>query len=717
MLGLEHNESKQWLLDTLTWFEDFVKNDEDYIGDRDYEVRAVHFQHAVVRDGKYRVVFLGAFNVGKSTAINAFLGGPYLPMDVEECTSKLTYIQRGEDLRLGLNLEAMASPHELESLERILSGRDMEIESSPDKRNVTIRCIRHEPESMRAALEPLITVAADEEYPHLASLRDKIDAITLYLPSETLEKDIVFIDTPGVHSMSETRQKITYDIIEQSHLVICFVDSGFVGNIHDLNFIKRIITCRGRRVFFVLNKADKLNSEEIDPLGGHGPAAQLREAFQRHDMGDDADIFFLSGYRALQAIELDNNRSTLADTLEDNKLLIPTAVVERITRSMEPPKDLAAYLMGQSRFPHLKERLMAYLINENRANTVFELADRFVHERANDYLISICNALALARDPAKFEELRANREMLLERTKTIRAEAEAILERYRIGCRGGVVEGKQLAGYVEQVQDLLTEEAIETQVVAPVLAWLREGDNLKDVRRQRFKPLSAQLEHQVDIFVTNVQAQLCDMIAANEKAVTDAMAAQIGSARDLRARMTEPDTAVRAAVEGSVSGEYAAFGAGGAVVGAMTGMAVGSAAPVIGTAIGAGVGGLLGAVVGFIARLAWSGERWIKKLTPAIRKNALVILRGNEDNETTPVIRGLTRYVERRATVFEDAVRGEVGSALDAVQRECDVLIAREEEIRRERDAVIARLEPKEARLMEIRAQAEKLLTQSEAAC
>ncbi len=213
----------------------------------------------------------------------------------------------------------------------------------------------------------------------------------------------------------------------------------------------------------------------------------------------------------------------------------------------------------------------------------------------------------------------------------------------------------------------------------------------------------------MDVFVSKVQARLRELVESNEKAAADALAAHIGDARDLRARMIEPETSVSAEVGGAVSGEYAAFGAGGAVVGAMTGAAVGSAAPVIGTAIGAGLGGLVGAVLGFLARLAWSEERWIRKLTPAVRKNAMALLLGAEDTHVTPVIQALTNYLERRAAVFEEALQGELGNALDAVQRECDALLAREEEIRRESETIIARLEPKEARLAEIRAHAETL--------
>lgn len=710
MLINPHQENREWLLTALDYLEEFAAQDEDYFGDRSYEAKAMAYQRAVVEDGKYRVVFLGAFNVGKSTAINAFLGGAYLPMDIEECTSRLTFIRKGEDLRLALQLESGASRNEIDALERSLAGIEAAVEISDDNRSLTVRCPDQNPDRMCKALEPLVTVSADECYPHLAPLRGKMESLTLFLPTDALDTDIVFIDTPGVHSISDTRQKITYDIIEHCHLVVLFVDSAFVGNVHDLNFIKRIITCRNRRVFFVLNKADKLENEEIDPRATHGPAAQLVETFRRNDIPDNADVFFLSGYRALRAIELDQGLLKLEEALEDNKLLIPTAVTERIVQSQEPERDLSAYLMGQSRFSHLRERLLDYLINENKSNAIVSLAGRFVYERAADYLISIRNTLKLARDPRKFDELRASREALMDRLKTIRETVGAALKTYGIRFQGGELDGAEVPGYVARMHGLLTEAAIEAQVVQPTLSWLRQDDHLKQACRDKFKPLALQLEHQVDTFVTAILGTLTESVEASEKEVSEIVAEQIGAARDLRANLMEPEKILHAQVESSVSGEYVAFGTGGALVGVMAGAAVGSVAPVIGTAIGAGIGGLLGAALGFLARLAWSEERWVTKLTPLVRQNALEMLLQGKADGARPIAALIAEYLENRGKAFEDAVKAELENALDAVQKESSSLLAREEEIRRERDAIIARLEPKESRLEGIRSRAESVL-------
>jgi hypothetical protein len=699
-VNLQEKEARRdWVLDALGQLDAFAAADPDFRGDKDYERRAIGYQRQFVEDGKYRVVFLGTFNVGKSTAINAFLGGGYLPMDVEECTSRLTFIQRGEALGLVIRLSQAAAKDETDALDRLFRDIPATVAVSEDRHTLTVHYAVDAPEAMRKSLEPLVTVTADEEYPILAPLRDKIDEIALDLPSSVLTEDIVFVDTPGVHSVSETRAEITYGIIERSHLVICFVDSSFAGNIHDLNFIKRIIKWRGRHVFFVLNKADKLDSDEIDIRGARGPARTLLDAFGRHEIPEDCELFFLSGYRALRAQQLSLGQISLEAALDDNKISIPTSVADRIAESREPVADLAAYLLGQSRFPHLKDRLLDYLLHENKAGTVLGTGAQFVWGRADDFAAPVDSELALAKDPAKFDELRAGREQLLARLEEIRRASEATLAHFVARSRGGTADGATHEGYEARFRAALDEARIDEAVVRPVLEWLRGEGRLKEARQSKFRTLSAQVEHQVDEFVSAVMADLERYIDAVEADARDAIVAQLGEVRSLRAQMAEPGKLAFHGFEASMAGSYMAFGAGGAAFGVAAGAAVGSVVPVLGTAIGAGIGGLIGAIGGLFTRLAWSEERWLRKLEPVVRDNALnMLLRGGKDRQgqaAPPVVDLVAAHLARRATGFEEAVRAEVANAIGAVQAQVDDFLAREDEIRRDSEAIIARLQPK----------------------
>lgn len=702
---LEHH--RDWVLRSLGELEHFMRHDPDFRGNLKHELRAIADQRRFIEDGKYRVVFLGTFNVGKSTAVNAFLGGGYLPMDVEECTSRLTFIERGEHQALRIELNSSVSPNELESLRKLLASRGASIDSERDGEMLRIQFREDSPQDMCAVLEPLITVSADEAYPLLAPLREKIEELNLTLPSSVLQEDIAFVDTPGVHSVSETRAEITYGIIERSHLVISFVDSSFAGNVHDLNFIKRIIKWRGRRVFFVLNKADKLESNEIDVRGTRGPSRSLIEAFGRHDIPEDSEIFFLSGYRALRAQELEKGLLSLDEALDDNKLSVPSSVVERLGEGEEAVQSLATYLLGQSRFAQLKSRLVDYLVNENKAGAVVETAAQFIAQRAADIAAPLQNELELARDPSKFDALRASRDVLTNRLEAIRAQSNDVLARFAAKSRGGSHGDESFPGYEARFRGAAGEEAIETNIVAPTLAWLREGNHLKEARRSKFKNLAAQLESAVDEFISSLTRELNAQIDRDEQEARDAIEHQLGQVRSLRTKLTRLGALEPAALEASMAQSYAAFGAGGALVGVAAGAALGSVVPVVGTAIGAGLGGLLGVVGGLLARLAWSEESWLKRLEPVVRENAMnMLVKGGKDAQGNPapaIVEVVAKYIRERSGAFQEAVRAEVDAAIDAVQKEYDDLVSREEEIRRESEAIIARLEPKAGALDALR--------------
>jgi GTP-binding protein EngB required for normal cell division/gas vesicle protein len=715
----QHEEERSWVLSALNDLAGYVEHDPDFKGDREFEDGKLQTQKLAVEEGKYKIVFLGTFNVGKSTAINAFLGGAYLPMDVEECTSKLTFIERGETMDLRLKLHEEATEAEFNALRKALQGLPVKVERTDDVAGLAVVCESDDPAVMQQVLQPLVTVMADEDFPSVATLRDKVEELRLCLPSEMIEQDIAFVDTPGVHSISDTRQEISYGIIERSHLVISFVDSGLVGNVHDLNFIQRIIKWRGRRVFFVLNKADKLERDEIDVRGVRGPSKALVQAFKRHGIPEDSDIFFLSGYRALRAQQLERGHVGIDELLEDNKLSVPTSIRERLEDSEDPARDLATYLLTQSRMPSLKERLLDYLLFENKEGAVVESACKYIVERAGQFTLPIRNEMRLAENPAEFDELRANREALMQNLNAVRAQAELTLNAYNARSKGGTIDGEDYDGYEAKFRQMLSEKAIENEVVKPLSKWLKEGSNLKMARNSNFATLSHQVEHQVDEFVSQIMADLNAHIETAESEAREAIAAQLHAVRGIRMHMTSQAGLQMQNIESAMASSYMTFGASGAVVGAAAGATLGSIIiPAIGTAIGAGLGGLIGAVTGFLTRLAWGDETWRRKLLPVIRENVQnMLIHGGKDakgNRAVPVMELVIDYLNSRATEFYRAVQAEVDNAVAQVQRECDDLLAREEEIRRESDAIIARLRPKMDWLEGLRDEAAGIIKRNE---
>ena len=57
----EQEAYRQWLLQSLGQVDHFLAEDHDFRGSRNYERGTLAHQRRYVEDGKYRVVFLGAF--------------------------------------------------------------------------------------------------------------------------------------------------------------------------------------------------------------------------------------------------------------------------------------------------------------------------------------------------------------------------------------------------------------------------------------------------------------------------------------------------------------------------------------------------------------------------------------------------------------------------------------------------------------------------------
>lgn len=707
MMFQHAEERRQWCLTALDRLQDFVEHDPDFHGNRTYEAHALGLQREFVEQGQYRVVFLGAFNVGKSTAINAFLGGAFLPMDVEECTSRLTFIRRGDHTYLELRFERSLEDHELGSLRSICDKVAASVSPTESPTLLQIHFPEARPATVSAVLSALITVNADEQFPALATLRQSLRELHIVLPAEFLSEDIVFVDTPGVHSISDTRAEIAYGMIERCNLVVVFVDSDLAGNVHDLNFIKRTIKWRGRQVFFVLNKADKLEPEELDVRGQRGPLRTLRQAFQRHGIPEDSEVFFLSGYRALRAQQIQRGELSLSEVLEDNRLQLPLNLVEHLESCPEGLNEIAHFLMTQSRFPVLKQRLLEFLAAENRSAAIVEAVLRFLAERADSYVVSLENELSLAKDPTQFEVLRQQRQDLEKRLEAVRWEADRLLNVFNARSKGGRVGDTTFPGYEKLFRLKLTPGAVQDRVIQPILEWLREGDHLREARRSAFKSLTAQVEHQLDEFISSVLAEITAEIEVAEKETRAAIAEKLGQVRGLRLQLSGTAPPALGDVKVAVTGSYLAFGAGGAALGAAAGAVVGSVVPVFGTILVAGIGALVGAVSGLVTRFLWSSERWIQMLTPVITEQVNQILFHGvqlaDGTRSQPVVESVCEHLRRRADAFYEALREEVDAAVASVKEEIDSLLAREEEIRRERDSIIVRLEPKVQLLQDIR--------------
>jgi len=250
-MSTDYKELREWTIDRLNWLHGFC-------GDSDLNLETKRLAQAKediagqlkqIREGRYRVVLLGSFNVGKSTLINALLGDEILPPLMEPCTAKTVYLMHvDKGISVSGTMNNKLDKQAEKSLGCLQKGA---FKVSPDRMTFDLELSSDgAKKGLRELLESLVTVKAYSTDCELAKVVNDLAEVRIKMPLPRWAEDIVLTDTPGVHSMSDTEESVTYGVIGQAHLVLFIFDSEYGGNRHDFAFMRRIVENRRRQMFF-----------------------------------------------------------------------------------------------------------------------------------------------------------------------------------------------------------------------------------------------------------------------------------------------------------------------------------------------------------------------------------------------------------------------------------------------------------------------------------
>jgi GTPase SAR1 family protein len=170
---------------------------------------------------RLHLVVLGEFNHGKTTFVNALLGGEVLPMGVTPTTAVVHEIAHGPDREAAIVFE---------------DGR-------------------------REAL-PVDQVGS--WVVGGGGLKEGVRHLELTEPSALLEGGLVLVDTPGVNDLNLQRAEITYGYVPRADAVIFLLDAGQILKDSERSFLAgKLLSGVADRVLFVLNKVDLLDDAEL----------------------------------------------------------------------------------------------------------------------------------------------------------------------------------------------------------------------------------------------------------------------------------------------------------------------------------------------------------------------------------------------------------------------------------------------------------------------
>jgi len=221
---------------------------------------------ARIDEGRFFLVCLGQFKRGKSTLLNALLGGELLPSGVAPVTSVVTVVRHGP---LGARVR--------------VAGEWMEI-----------------------GLDHLEEYVAEGANPENSK---GVTGVEVFSPSPLLGGGLCLVDTPGIGSVfagntAETRSFVPH---VDAALVVLGGDPPISGD--ELTLV-RDISARVPVLLFVLNKADRLSAGEMRE------AREFTTKVLREALGVEPRIFEVSALEKLQGVGPQRDWPALTAQLE-----------------------------------------------------------------------------------------------------------------------------------------------------------------------------------------------------------------------------------------------------------------------------------------------------------------------------------------------------------------------------------------------------------------
>lgn len=166
------------------------------------------------------VAITGQFSAGKSTFLNALLSKNILPTGITPVTSKVNFINYGEEYKLKITYKSGAE--EYHSIENIAAFTDQRQKDMDD-----------------------------------------IKYLTLYAPMDIL-KDISFVDTPGLNSQSQSDTDTTKSVLRDVGGIIWLTLIDNAGKLSEAKILEEYMQQFKNKSLCVLNQKDKFTPEQVD---------------------------------------------------------------------------------------------------------------------------------------------------------------------------------------------------------------------------------------------------------------------------------------------------------------------------------------------------------------------------------------------------------------------------------------------------------------------
>lgn len=253
--------------------------------------------HSKEQISHLKIAIVGQFSSGKSSFINALLGGEILPSGVTPVTAKVCEISYGENLGSSINQNNPQNTNQpQDASQNILQNLSQNPpKNSPQNllQNLLVE-VHYKDSSIK--LKPLAYLHQIDSIENATISHFKLQA-----PIELL-KNITFLDTPGFNSQNQIDTDTTNAILREVDGIIWLSLIDNVGKQSEKDILQEHLKQYSAKSLCILNQKDRLkDSQEISTS-----LAYANSAFS----GFFAEIIPISAKQALDSYQSDSSKNS-----------------------------------------------------------------------------------------------------------------------------------------------------------------------------------------------------------------------------------------------------------------------------------------------------------------------------------------------------------------------------------------------------------------------
>ncbi|MCC3664735.1 dynamin family protein, partial [Staphylococcus haemolyticus] len=358
-----------------------------------------------------KIGVFGTFSAGKSSLINALLGGQYLVSSPNPTTAATTELSYGEDSQITLKTEEqllnelnqLIEYHNVsfESLEAFVQSDVQQLKNKLEKNQLAFVSAAHKHFSMyKDMLDEGVKHTISQEEIKKWSAEDEfatfVKTVHINLPLEWLKGKII-VDSLGLHSNNQRHTNETEQILTSSDLIlyVSYFNHSFTDN--DKNFIehmKEMNQLNENQAFkMVINAVDLAeNSDDLAAVKHY-----VKDALTQVNL--NSDIFGVSSRQALRGNDegINQLRHSIDQFVEvDSNIILEQQMVkqlEQINISFE--EMIHDYKTNQSHIEQRQQQLKKYQNEQRLPNQLLFTTEQHTNNEVEDQIYHLNGRLKL----------------------------------------------------------------------------------------------------------------------------------------------------------------------------------------------------------------------------------------------------------------------------------------------------------------------------------